>query len=313
MVNQFLCFDTESAQGRYKGEFQEELIEISIMNADKQELFYHRFKPARLTRWSTSIHHITPSMVAQEPRFSELSGEVQDIFNRSKYIIGFSLIDDFKAIGKAGITNVDRHRRVELRHLYWYCIGRHNDTSFYSGPGLSACAEELGVEIDSSAVHTAHGDTLVTLNLFFALMKLFSEQEGLGSELPGSDTPEFVNLIELALKRINDAKYEYDRKMAAGFIHVVKHEDGGYRFVPSLSETREQGDAVFTLPVNARRRAAYELEKTFSRKRILNTKNFRLTKTDFETIGKYANEFDNQEQMYQRLLGMQRSMTGVKI
>lgn len=313
MVNQFLCFDTESAQGRYKGEFMEELIEISIMNADKHELFYHRFKPSRLTRWNTSIHHITPSMVCDEPQFSELRGQLQCLFDQAAYVIGFSLIDDFKAIGKAGIVNTDRHRRVELRHLYWYCIGRHRDISFYSGPGLSVCAEELGVKIDAEAVHTAHGDTLVTLDLFFALMRLFSEQEGLGRELPDSDSQQFVNLVELALERISDAKYDYDRRTAAGYIHVVKHAEGGYRFIPSLAEKREQQDSVLTLQVNARRRAAYELEKMFSRRRILNTKNFRLTKADFEAIGRYTNEFDNQEQMYQRLLGLQRNISGVKI
>lgn len=306
MVEQFLCFDTESAQGRFKGEFREELIEIAIMNAGCREVFYHRFKPALLTKWDTSIHHITPAMVAGEPRFATLRPQVQAIFDNAEYIIGFSLIDDFKALSKAGITDADKHRIVELRHLYWYCIGRHNDVPFYSGPGLSHCAEELGVHIESSAVHTANGDTRVTLDLFFALMRRFSAGEGLGEELPPVDSTQFVALVDHALERIADAKYDYDRRMAAGYIHIVKTDDSVYRFVPSASEVREQNDTILCIPVNARRRAMFELEKQYSRRRISGTKNYRLTPNDITAISSYTNEFDNQEQMYQKLLNLQR-------
>lgn len=313
-ANRFICFDTESAQGRCKTGFIEELIEISIMNGNGENIFYHRFKPARLSRWDTKIHHITPAMVADEPPFSTLRNGVQDIFDHAEYIIGFSLIDDFKAVGKAGITGCEKHRQVELRHLYWYCIGRHNGVPFYSGPGLSHCAEELGVEIVSDAVHTADGDTRVTLNLFFALIKMFAAGEGFGDELPDTDSREFRQLVDLALRRIREAKYEYDREVARGFINVIRNEDGCYRFVPSLNGPDESvDDAVLSIQVNARRRAAYELEKKFSRRRILNTKNFRLTASDLEAVKCYSNEFDNQEQMYQRLLGMQRNMAGVKL
>lgn len=312
MINDFLCFDTESAQGRFKGGYIEELIEISIMNAGGDELFYHRFKPSRLSRWDTSIHHIAPSMVSGEPYVDEMKQDIQQLFDSARYIIGFSLIDDFKAVSKVGITGLDDKRRIELRHLYWYCIGRHNDVPFYSGPGLSHCAEELGVTIVEDAVHTANGDTRVTLGLFFQLMRCFAESEGITGDLPDSDTPEFINLVELALKRIDEAKYEYDRTVAAGYIHVVTHEDGGYRFISTIKGVDHHDGAILTIPVNARRRAAFELEKEFAKRRILNTKNFRLTRKDLDKIQAYSNEFDNQEQMYQRLLGLQRNMASMK-
>ena len=75
---------------------------------------------------------------------------------------------------------------------------------------------------------------------------------------------------------------------------------------------RENDDAVVTIEVNARKRAAFELERMFEKRRILNTKNFRLSKDDLESIKHYTNEFDNQEPMYQRLLGLQRAMGGGK-
>lgn len=312
MVKDFLCFDTESAQGRHKGVFIEELIEISMMNAAGDEIFYHRFKPVRLSRWDVSIHHITPAMVDKEPHVDTLRDTVQGMFDSAGYIVGFSLIDDFKAVSKAGITGLDKKRCVELRHLYWYCIGRHNGISFYSGPGLSYCAEELGVTVVKDAVHTANGDTRVTLNLFFELMKYFSRAEGLGENFPDADSVEFIQLVELALKRIEEAKYEYDRTVAAGYMHVIEHENGGYRFIPTVQDVDYKDGSVLTIPVNARRRAAYELEKEFAKRRILNTRNFRLTKKDLEKIKCYTNEFDNQEQMYQRLLGLQRNMASIK-
>ncbi|MDE7386207.1 MAG: hypothetical protein K2N28_03625 [Muribaculaceae bacterium] len=312
MVQDFLCFDTESAQGRYNHRFIEELLELSIMNAAHDEVFYSRFKPAKLSKWDTKVHHITPAMVAKAPRFVDCKAEVQRIFNSAKYIVGFSLIDDFKAVGNVGIVNLDKKKRVELRHLYWYCIGRHEDIPFYSGPGLSACAERLGVNIDADAVHSANGDTRVTLNLFFALMNMFVEQEHIPGGVPDADSDEFIALVERALDQISKAKVEYDRKMARGYIHVISHEVGGYRIVPSINPVRENNDAVVTIEVNARKRAAFELERMFEKRRILNTKNFRLSKDDLETIKHYTNEFDNQEPMYQRLLGLQRAMGGGK-
>ncbi len=313
MVQDFLCFDTESAQGRHNHRFTEELLELSIMNAAHDEVYYSRFKPARLSKWDTKVHHITPVMVANDPKFSECRAEVQRIFDSAKYIVGFSLIDDFKAVGNVGIENLDKKKRVELRHLYWYCIGRHEDIPFYSGPGLSACAERLGVKVDADAVHSATGDTKVTLDLFFALMNMFAEQHDIAGGVPDADSAEFMKLVDNAIDRIAEAKVEYDRKMAKGFIHVITHENGGYRFVPSVNRERENNDAVVTIEVNARKRAAFELERMFEKRRILNTKNFKLTKSDLDTIKGYTNEFDNQESMYQRLLGLQRSMGGGKL
>ena len=311
MSNNFICFDTESAQGRAHGQYIEELIEISILNANKENIFYHRFKPQRLKRWATSIHHITPSMLKDSPSVVEFREQLSDIVKSADYVIGFSLIDDFKALRKAGIDNTENSKCIELRNLYWYCIGRHENIPFYSGPGLSQCAERLNVNVDENCVHTADGDTRVTLDLFFALMKMFAEQEHPGKEMPHHDTPEFIELIKLMLTRIDEAKLEYDREMAAGFILVVPQE-GGYRFIHSKTETRENEEPVIVLPVKARRRAAYELESMFNKKRILNSKIFRLNAQDLKKIKEYTTEFDNQEKMYEKLIGLQRANSGAK-
>lgn len=311
MTSDFICFDTESAQGRYRGQYIEELLEISMMDASGQELYYSRFKPAHLTRWDTKIHHITPSMVSDKPYFEECRQDVAGLFDKAQYIVGFSLIDDYKAMSRAGITDLDKKKTVELRHLYWYCYGRFDDVPFFSGPGLSACANELGVTVIDEAVHSANGDTRVTLNLFFALAHKFAEMEQYPGGCPDYNSPEFIELVELMFIRIAEAKYEYDSRCAAGYIHVVTHEDGGVRFIPSLLSTREEGDSVLTIHVNARRRAAFELEKQFNHRRILNTKNFNLTPQDLEEVKLYTNTFDNQEQMYSKLLGIQRAMVVV--
>ncbi len=311
MSNKYICFDTESAQGRLKGTYVEELIEISILNGNKENIFYHRFKPSKLKRWDTSIHHITPAMLKDAPEASDYCAEMQRIFNSAAYIIGFSLIDDFKALKKAGIKNTESMPYIELRHLYWYCIGRHENTSFYSGPGLSQCAMNLNVFVDEDAVHSADGDTRVTLELFYALMRLFMKQEGLSEELPPIESEEFELLVQRMLKRIEEAKFEFDKEMAQGFILVVP-VDGTYRFISSKSSERDDCTPILTIPVNARRKAAYELETMFGKKRVLNSKLFKLTATDIERIKCYQNEFDNQERLYEKLIGLQRANAIVK-
>lgn len=312
MDNTFICFDTESAQGHAGPEFFEELLEISIVNHCGSTIYYHRLKPTRLRRWDTKIHHITPAMVKDEPRIAQERSAIQQVFDNARYIIGFSLPDDYRAISKVGIKVADDKKSIELRHLYWYCLGRHRDIPFYSGPGLSACATELKVDIDPAGVHTATGDTLVTLGLFKALYKLFAESEGL-QPAADDDTATLEQHIALMLKRIEEAKYDYDRRRAAGYIHVVTHHEGGYCFVASESneplavDPLKPSTTVLVLPVKARRRAIYELEARYSRRRSkANRKVFMLNATDLRTIIEYANEYDGQEQMYQRLTGLNR-------
>lgn len=312
MNSDFICFDTESAQGRLNGSYHEELIEISIIDVDGNKLYTHRFKPAKIRKWDTSVHHITPAMVRDEPRVSALLPEIQSIFDRSKYIIGFSLPDDYKAIERAGITGAETKKAVELRHIYWYLIGNNKGIDFYSGPGLSTCANELNVSINPEAVHTAYGDALVTLNLFKALYNLFVEREGLIPDAP-TDSKTFRNQLDLLLKRVGEAKYNYDRRKAAGFIHIMADPSGGYRFVPLCDKTPRTIDienglvSIAVIAVKARRRAIYELESRYARRRAKdNRKIFHLTPADLKNIADYANEFDNQEQLYTKLIGLSR-------
>lgn len=146
----------------------------------------------------------------------------------------------------------------------------------------------------------------MTLNLFFALIKLFAKQEGI-EILPDKDSPEFISLMELIQKRIREAKYDYDRSQAAGYVHLIPQNEGGIRFISSKNAERPEGDSMLTISVKARRRAEYELEKIFNRRRIANTKCFKLNAQDLEKVRNYTNEYDGQEQMYQKLLGLQRA------
>lgn len=316
MVNDFLCFDTESAQGRLRGHFTEELIELSVMNIFGETMFYHRFMPANLRRWDPSVHHITPDMVKNEPPVKKCQPQIQKLFDDTEYIVGFSLADDYKALTHAGIKNLERHKRVELRALYWYCIARHQDIPFFSGPGLSKCAETLGITVVKENVHTASGDTLVTLKLFLELMGLFLVSENVLAPDEPFDVKQFgINqfkgYVELALRRIDEAKYDYDRRCAAGYVHIVR-EDGGVKFISTLQAEYDSPDVVMSIPVNARRRAIYDLENMFARRRSRAMRRiFHLTESDYARIREYNNEFDGQEQLYQRLTGIRRAYDNV--
>lgn len=312
MKNDFLCFDTESAQGRLGTHYVEELIEISILDVFGESLFYQRFKPARLKKWDPSVHHITPAMVKDQPKVKSRLKEIQSIFDNTEYIIGFSLIDDFKALRQAGVKGLDDKKKVELRHLYWYCVGRHHDIPFHSGPGLSKCAEDLNIKVVEEAVHSASGDTRVTLNLFLELMRMFLISEDILKESDSLDIhsltmPKFKGYVELALKRIDSAKFDYDRKCAGGYIHVIP-EDNGYKFMSSITAEYDGAAPVISLSVNARKRALYDLENMFERRRSrASRKIFNLTENDLKKIREYTNIFDGQEQLYQKLTGLRRA------
>lgn len=310
MINDFLCFDTESAQGRLMGKYTEELLELSIMNIACEEIFSHRFKPTLLRKWDPSVHKITPEMVSKEKRFRHYQGEIQRLFDNARYIIGFSLIDDFKAMERAGITGFDNKTVIELRHLHWLCVGREAGTPFYSGPGLTACATAMGVHVDDALVHSAGGDTQVTLQLFFKLLQNYVDNFCPGRSIdPASDG--FELLIADMLKDLERAKFEYDRTLAAGYV-VVKRVEQGAQIVTLAARPENEEDYLLVHPVNARRRAHYEIELHLAKKRIGNSKSFRLNDKDLNWIKQYQNEFDQQEQYYAKLIGLRRGIGGTR-
>lgn len=312
MNNDIICFDTESAQGRIGSRYKEELLEISIMNGGGETIFYHRFKPLTLKKWNKSVHHISPDMVKNEQSIKAYKDTLQRLIDQAKFIVGFSLIDDFKALENAGLRNLRSKPQLELRHLYWYCVARHENIPFYSGPGLSKCAEQLGIKIDTEAVHSASGDTNVTLTLFHRLMHQFLVDEKLIKPFEDINFGSLSSLqikeyFELAQKRIDEAKYEYDRSCSAGYIHVIA-DNRGVIFTSSLSEEYSGGNLLMTIKVAARRKAIYELETMFEHRRSKALKKvFLLNDKELKELSEYTNEFDGKEQFYQKLTGLRRA------
>lgn len=301
--NRYICLDTESAQSFSRG--HNELIELSVYNTDFEEIYNHRFKPATLRRWDSKIHHITPAMVKDEVKFADCRGEIQQLFDNAESIIGFAINNDIGALSREGIRGLGDKRIFELRELYWYCVGRHSGSKLYSGPGLTKCAEELGVPVIQEEVHSAGGDTKVTLNFFFTLLRRFRD-----AEMPAADLKaDFETIASELLRRTKEEKFRYDARQASGMIHLMI-DPGGVYYMKAAPGEIEADNVVASIKVGARRRALYELETLFdSRSLPMHKSMFHLKNSDIERFRNYTCEFDDRESHYRDLTELRRQMS----
>ena len=112
-----------------------EILQIAITDGSGSMLFSSYVRPqSRQWKMAERINGITPEMVKDAPRFSEIRKEVQGLFNRAKLIAGYnSKAFDIRLIERYGI--VVPQKRFDVMEEFRIYTGR---ASHYK---LSHCAE----------------------------------------------------------------------------------------------------------------------------------------------------------------------------
>ncbi|MBD5207897.1 MAG: 3'-5' exonuclease [Bacteroidales bacterium] len=284
----------------------QEIIELSAWNLHGEEVYHKFYKPTEIKEWPTSmaIHHITPQDVAKAPSFSRSLPEIQKLFDDASYIIGFATSGDINHLKAAGVKRLDEKHIIDVRDMYWLFIGQQAGKDYYSLPGLARCAEELGIEFGDKGAHSASEDTLVTLKCFEALCDHIEGN-------PYADrTPEgFRRAMDIYMTQFHEAKEEYERKRAMGWIIVTLLPDNLYKVQFKRAEPEDSPELVAKVNVADITRAESDLHVKLQRRQVMGRRGiYRLNKADIRAIRSYSNSFGNSEEhdLSRKLLKLQK-------
>lgn len=322
----------------FDGEFAiKEIIELSVYSMEYpsadasesgyNEVFHQYFKPRLEQRWpgSERVHHISPAMVRHRPHFLKFLPMVQKLIDEADCLVGFDIKNDVEALKYEGVEIPDDKPVIDVRDLHWLCHGKDAGVPLDSRRGLSATAEELGIEFSDSAAHGASYDTQKTMECLCRLLGEFvakypdessDTSEPQTSEKGDDRTPEYATaqnsvmgsgrvtpqeFLERYLQVWVEERENYYREYAKGWIAIVEANDG-YRLKASRVNEPAGDRIVATIHVNARYRALDELDVRFDRRRHpLDRKMYRLTKADIEWFKAYTNEYDGEERLHNKM------------
>lgn len=278
-----VCLDAEFVEG-------DEIIELSIFALDGAELYHGLYSPQKYRDWDSTIHHITPDMVADAPGFGSRLPEVQRILDKAEYLVGFAVDNDTSHMARQGVTGLELKRIIELRDWFWINHGAGAGLDLFQGVSLASVAESLGVSFGDEGMHSASGDTRATLECFRMLYRKFTGEDAVGGEAFRQNVDAFDALYA-------ERRDEYDRTHAEGYAFLVKY-DNGYMLRVRREPPASSPRVVASVKVADRRRAEVELHNLMSKRQQTGKGIYRLTAKDVEEFKAYTNGFDSEEHAY---------------
>ncbi len=284
-----ICLDIEATN---KGE----ILELSIIRfKDNVEIYHSYFKPIHSENWPTNVHHITPDMVNQSPKFSSERNKIQVIINDADAILGFALHNDIKYLTSHKIIIPKDIYLLEAQNWFWYFKGKEMGIEFNAVPKLSKCAEILGYTFsEENDAHSATNDTLITIMVFKNLLSQSSIEKI------------SVDIIQDLNKKFEIERKLYAKKIAKGIISLVSCS-GGYCIKNNAFGVVERND--FSITVASRYIAEHELREKFRKKETaLNSGIYRLNQRDIDYFLHYSNEYNFlREESLRRIYSTQKS------
>ena len=291
----------------------QEVVELSIFSLEGEEVYHSFFKPARISAWPLSerIHHISPADVAKAPSFASCLPEIQKIFDKAEFVAGFATGGDVAHLVRMGVRGLDRKRVIDIKQMFWLYVGRFRDIDYYAIPALGKCAEMLDISFGERGAHSASEDTLVTLKLFSALAGMIPE-----ASLRSASYEDFEKAMASFEESFKIEKEIYERKRAAGWIHIYALEKGVYRILFKKSEPDPADDRLLEkVMVGDLSKAEAELMGRLSRKSVEGKRSlYRLSKKDLDFIRAYSNSFEDEENhaFNRKLVQLQMQFKGAK-
>lgn len=280
-----ICFDTEMAE-------EQRLLELSVFDDSIDEIYHSYYNPGNIKVWHEEIHHITPQMVRNAPRFSQEAGKVQSIINGARFIVGCAIRNDINALYKWGIKGWENKTIIEIQEWFWLLRGVQNDESLFRARSLLSIAEEMGVNFNEDVAHGATADTRATIQCFLALKKELEEKYSDGLQLSIQDAVRLFNI------HYADARREFLRKEAKGFVQLLFHgEYYSLKFNQRVEKVNSK--CVEMIEVNDRYIAEVELRKLFSNRSCRSYEEFyKLRPSDIDKFKRYKNEFDEERSSF---------------
>ncbi len=147
---------------------EDEILQLSIIDADENILFNEYIKPENKTEWAESeaIHHITPQMVEDKKSITEYKDAIQSILDGANTIVGYAMDLDIAFLSAAGIT-IDEDKLVDVAKDYAEIHNTYHEYfENYKLSKLTEVAEEYNFNYDGMDAHNSLVDCLATLHCY---------------------------------------------------------------------------------------------------------------------------------------------------
>lgn len=289
-----ICFDIEATD-------RGEMLELSMFSySEKKEAYHSYYKPVKSKEWKTTeaIHHITPAMVADAPRFASERSKVQELIDACELIVGFAIDNDLRYLRGAGVNIPEKKPVLDVRDLVYMVKGKECDLRYGTVPSLSKCAQMAGLDFtEESDAHSATNDTLATLDLLDALL------QASGHKLDAR----LLNDLDACLE---EAREEQLRLSARGVLRLVPAPGGVYKIKNNHLDqnTPPLADGELAIQVDSRYLAEHELRTMFDKRQDKGRPmHYILRKADIDRFLGYKNVYNPvQELVYRNKYGPRR-------
>lgn len=152
-------------------EYEDELLQLSIINFKGDILFNSYFKPKKHKEWTETEKEngISPEMVADRPAISEKISEINAIIENSDTIIGYNTQFDIGFLKANGAIVPDDLETVDVMEDFAKIYGEWNSArGSYKWQKLTRAAEYYGYDWSQRAetAHNSLGDCYATLFVY---------------------------------------------------------------------------------------------------------------------------------------------------
>lgn len=163
----------------------DEIIQLSIIDLEKEILFNEYIKPKVITEWEDAykIHKISSEMLEDKNDIDHYREKIQKILDNTEYIIGYGIYFDYKLLKRQGF-NVDHIKKVDISEYFKYLYRKKLKDFNIKRPKLIECASFYGFKANN--YHDSLTDCYATLFSYKSMYKDLLKETGVNSESKNS-------------------------------------------------------------------------------------------------------------------------------
>ena len=162
-----ICVDLETTG---LNPFDDEILQLSIINGNNEILFNEYIKPKNKTSWvaAEKIHGISPEDVKDLPTISKHINELNMIFENAEIIIGYNLISfDRYFLIEVGINIPDDIEYYDVMFEFAPIYGECNDYfGDYKWQSLYTCSKYYDYDWSNENLYNSLSKAKATLHCF---------------------------------------------------------------------------------------------------------------------------------------------------
>ncbi len=192
----------------------DEIISVSITNANGEVLMDTLVKPLRKKKWNRTekIHGISPAMVQNAPTLDELVPTIKELFEGADNLIAFGVSTDYshiKYIYDSLSEQEALHKKVRCASIEFvrYQSEHFPDNTHASLVDAMAC---LGIGWDGIP-HSSIADTIACMKVWEALFPNYYTT-------PMPELPDYSAMTPAAAPAFNEATGEYVQKTEEAYV-----------------------------------------------------------------------------------------------